>query len=211
MIVTEQPAKLLLPSSQGRGVGVHASAIIRCIATEAGILKPEWAEELSLVDIREITDPVVMLRMALGLAWESWYIPYVLGPEGVIDHPGEMHLDGVYMNPDGESLSTIITKNRQVHYPVIHEVKATYKSVNTVGDMQGKTEWMWRTQLMTYCYAKKTHLAEMHILFLCGDYKYPIQPQLKRFKLEFTKEELEHNWALLTEYRDYHQGLEKHK
>lgn len=212
MKVTEKPVKLLLPSSQGRGVGVHASAIIRCIATEAGILRPEWAEELSLVDVREIIDPVAVLRMSIGLAWEEWYIPNILGPEGVIDHPGEIHVDGIYMNPDGESVSTIFggsPKDLKFHkIPVLHEVKATYKSISTVGDMTSKSQWMWRTQIMAYCYAKKTHLAEMHVLFLCGDYSYPIRPQVKRFRLEFTQQELDHNWALLTEYKEYHQGLE---
>lgn len=205
MIVQEQPAPLFLPPSRTpRGQGVHLSSIIRCIATEAGILKPDIAEEVFLVDVREIKDPVAILRMSIGLAWEEWYIPTILSSEGVIDHPGEVHIDGIYMNPDGESLSVIITSGQKVHKPVLHEIKATYKSTRTVGEMSGKSEWLWRTQLQAYCKALNTTEAHLHVLFLCGDYSYPIRPLLKRFKIEFTKEELDMTWKLLTDYKDYH-------
>lgn len=199
------PITLGLPDSKyPRSQGVHVSAIIRCIATESGILKPEWAEELSLVDIREIKDPVAILRINIGLAWEEHYIPML---KDVIDHPGEMELDGIYMTHDGESVSVIITDNRTKWCMVVHEVKATYKSTNTVGDL--KSQWMWLAQIKAYCKSLNTRHAMLHILFLCGDYTYPIRPTLECWKIEFTQQEIEDNWDLLRDYRDYRLSLDQ--
>ena len=175
------------------------SNIIRSIAVEQGILKPEWVEEVSLVDARTITDPVAVLRICIGLAWEEWYIPQILGPTlNAIDHPDEYDVDGVYMSPDAESLSVIITLKQWANF--VHEVKTTYKSVNTVGDLTN--EWMWLTQIKAYCRALSTRWAMLHVLFLCGDYKYPIKPQLLCWQIEFTQEEIDDNWSLLRDYRD---------
>lgn len=206
MTAIEIPIDLKLPKSlTPRSEGIHVSAIIRCIATEQGILKPEWAEDLSLSDVREITDPVAVLRINIGLAWEAHYIPLV---GNIVDHPGEMQLDGIFLTHDGESVDVIITQNRE-RSPIVHfvdEVKATYKSTKTVGDLS--TQWMWMAQCKAYCKALGTRFARMHVLFLCGDYSYPIKPMLKVWQVEFTQEEVDMNWDLLRDYRDYRLGKE---
>lgn len=203
------PVELKLPKSvTPRSEGVHLSGIIRCIATEMGILKPEWAEELSLSDAREITDPVAILRISIGLAWESWFIPQL---PNVVDHPGEMVIDNVYMTPDGESVDVIVTFGKSLTTLVVHEVKATYKSINTVAprlvhpeseidDLE--TQWMWITQCKGYCKGLGTRFARLYVLFLCGDYVRPITPQLLSWRIEFTQEEIDKNWELITDYRD---------
>lgn len=203
MITTEIPVNLTLPPSKTpRSEGTHVSSIIRCIATETGILKTEFQEELSLVDVREITDPVAVLRIRIGLAWEEHYIPTL---EGVTDHPGEMEYEGVYLTHDGESLSVIITGGKEQWAVVIHEVKATYKSTRTVGDLKG--QFMWLAQMKAYCKAKGTRFAVLHVLFLCGDYTYPISPVLKVWAIEFTQEEVDDNWELLSDYRNHRLAL----
>lgn len=202
MIVIPQPVDLQLPTGAPRSTGVHVSGIIRAIATETGILQKEQAEELSLVDVRTITDPTVILRISIGLAWESWYIKEILCQQGVIDHPYEMKVDGIYMTHDGESLDVILS----LPHLVIHEIKATYKSTNTVGELVD--QWMWLAQMKAYCRGAKTRFAKLHVLFLCGDYKYPLQPQLKCWLVEFTQEEIDEAWDLLKSYRDYRQAKE---
>lgn len=216
MIVSRIDVPLFLPPpDMPRSEGVHLSSIIRCIATEQGILKPEWAEELSLVDARTITDPVAILRISIGLAWEQYYIPRILGPVlGVTDHPGEYEVDGVYMTPDGESVSVIITDRQGrpafgdsgPYLPVVHEVKATYKSTRTVGELE--SQWMWVAQVKGYCKAVSTRFSALHVLFLCGDYKYPIRPVLSSWLIEFDQAEIDGNWDLMTEYRDYRLRIE---
>lgn len=207
MKVTEIPADIHIPAPETpRSVGVHVSNIIRCIATQQGILKKEWAEELSLVDARDINelDITARLRISLGLAWEAHYLPLL---DGVVDHPGEMQVDGIFMTHDGESVDVIITdrgKNNAVL--VLHECKCTWKSTRTVGDMT--EQWMWLAQIKAYCKGLGTLFAKMHVLFVCGDYSYPIRPLLKCWLIEFTQEEIDDNWSLLRDYRDHRLALE---
>jgi hypothetical protein len=176
------------------------SGIIRCIATETGILKPEWADEISLTDVRTITDPVAILRINIGLAWEQHYIGTLLEPYGVADHPSEVEIDGIFGSPDAESISVMFTLGKQQIKHTCHEVKATYKSTKTVGDLTN--QWMWLTQIKAYCKALGTHWAVLHILFLCGDYTYPIKPIREVYEIEFTQQEIDDCWNLLRDYRD---------
>jgi hypothetical protein len=224
MIVRSTPVELVIPPPRKpRSPGVHLSSIIRCIATESGVLKPEWAEELSLVDRRTITDPVAITRICMGLAWEEFYIESQL-PQ-VIDHPGEMLVDGVYMTHDGEELTTLILDARLRYAVKLHEVKCTFKSIKTVsgpnwdywerniydsadspiGPLSG--QWMWVSQCKGYAKAAGTRLVDLHVLYVCWDYMFPIRPKAYRYSIEFTDKELDDNWALMTEYRDLHQHL----
>jgi hypothetical protein len=196
MIITPTPAKMFLPrSSVARSEGIHVSGLIRSIAAIMGILKPEWVDDPDYIgDIREITDPAAVLRICIGLAWEEWYISNILTRDGVADHPGEMCVDGVHMTPDGISTSPL----------TIHEVKASYKSINTTADFS--KQWMWLTQLKCYCKGARTLYGRFHVLHICGNYKFPLSPELKCWDIEFTKKEIDTNWELMREYRDYKEG-----
>lgn len=211
MKATPIPVNLTLPVGPLRSKGVHVSALIRGIATETGVLDPKWAEELSLVDVRTITDPTAILRISIGLAWEDFYISKILCAEGVTDHPGETKVDGVYMTADGESLDVIITPEDPIgtSHIVIHEIKCSYKSIRTVGELEDC--WMWLAQTKAYCKGANTRFAKLHVLFLCGNYQFPIQPQLKCWLIEFDQLEIDENWELLREYRDYRMNKEDRK
>jgi len=213
MIVESQEIILTLPEGdRPRGKGLHQSAIIRAVATEYGLLKQEWAEEVSLVDVRKITDQVAILRMSAGLAWEEYYIPRmgeitsIPELQYVQNHPGEIEYQGVYMNPDGESISTIFStyEDRKRTLPIIHEVKWTYKSTNTIGKMDTterlRKNWIWLAQMKAYCIARGTRFSWLHVYFVNGDYKRPLQPQLWLFRFEFTEDELQENWEFFKEY-----------
>jgi hypothetical protein len=201
MIVTPVQFKLVLPSSEGRSPGIHVSSIIRNIAIEEGILAPESIEELSLIEPKEIVDPVSLARIGLGIGWERYYIPEVLSRfHNVEDHPAEVSHDGVYLSRDGESVSVIITVDGPEWATVVHEVKCTYKSIKTVRNLD--SQWMWLAQIKAYCIARNTRFAVLHVLFVCGDYTYPMRPVSLAWQLEFTQRELDSNWDLLREYKD---------
>jgi hypothetical protein len=208
VVITEVPVHLTLPgSATPRSEGVHLSGIIRSIAAETGFLKAGWVEDLSIHDRRLITDPVAILRMMIGLAWEQFYIQRVLVHEGVVDHPDEMHNDDIFMSPDAEQMvSMVLRSGKRGIRKKIHEIKATYKSTNTVGDVYG--EWMWLTQLKGYCHSARTLLGELHVLFLCGDYSMPIKPIAKRWAIEFTQEELDRNWQLMCDYKAHREEID---
>lgn len=223
-VYSEEITLALPPPLTPRSPGVHLSGIIRCLATENGILKPEWAEELSLVDARTITDPVAILRISIGLAWEQWYIAQL---QNVVDHPGEIVLDGIYMTPDGESVDLVWRQGQPSLWPyqprskrfgyqlIGHEVKSTYKSLNTVGFTgqifkPGKTRfkpletqlmWIWQTK--GYGKALETLFWIIDVLFLCGDYSFPIRPKLMRYFVEYEQAELDMSWHLMRDYKDY--------
>lgn len=175
------------------------------------MLKPEWADDLGLVEVEgeqeawwNGLDSASRLRMSIGLAWEQWYISQIAEISG---QPGEMHVDGIYMTPDGESIDVLLTPSGPQHIITCHEVKATYKSTKTVGDLTG--QWMWLAQTKGYCMGMGTRIAYLHVLFLCGDYKYPITPQLHRWRIEYTQEELEENWTLMQDYLRHRRFMEQ--
>jgi hypothetical protein len=108
-------------------------------------------------------------------------------------HPNEMEVQGIYMTHDGESVDVVWGGDL-----ALHEVKTTYKSTKTVGDLLG--QWMWIAQMKGYCKGLHTRVAYLHVLFLCGDYKYPITPQLKCWRVEFTQDEIDDNWEMMIDY-----------
>lgn len=204
---------LHLPASKApRSEGVHLSRLIGSIARLNGVLKNDIAESFSLVEVQEgqqawwdALGPADKLRISIGLAWESYYIPTL---EAVVDHPGELCVEGIYMTPDGESIDAILVDGVYVHTAALHEVKATYKSIKTVGDLS--TQWMWLAQMRAYCKGMDTRRAYLHVLFLCGDYTFPITPVLKVWQIDFTQAEIDDNWdVMLTHMR--HQQLQDHE
>ncbi len=206
MIVT--PVHLPLPTPLQRAPrtpGVHVSGLIRGIAVEAGILRPEWVEELSLVEVAasagawwDRLDETAKTRIAMGLAWEEWLIPLL---DGVMDHPGEMCVQGVYMTHDGESLDVIYGK----HQTRVHECKLTFKREQSDADMAD--QFMWLCQMKAYCRGLGTRFARIYVLFVCGDYSWPMRPRYRSWDFEFTQAEIDENWTLLMDYKDARLGL----
>lgn len=214
MKVERYPLPLPVPQSRApRTPGIHVSSVIRNLGILNGALKLEEAAVLSLVEVgsqQEWWDglkPGDQLRIAMGLAWEEWYIPQ-LAVFGVVDHPGEMELDGIYLTHDGESLDLFVTEtDENLYLLAVHEVKLTYKSRKTVGDFS--TQWLWTTQIKAYCKAKGTNIAFIHVTYACGDYSYPITPMRDVWRIEFSQEELDETWEIITGYVRHHQQQER--
>lgn len=197
-----------------RSRGVHVSSLIKGLAVETGILKiQDRLEELKLVDANQelwwaTLDHASRLKISIGLAWEQWYLGQL--QDTIVDHPGELCVDGIYLTSDGESLDLVASERPGIsrYVMAIHEVKATYKSVNTVIDWASPKNWMWKTQIQAYCKARDTTLGWAHVLHLAGDYGYPINPHGYIYRLQFTDREINESWDKLTEYRDYRLSLE---
>lgn len=206
MITSQVSVQFPLQVGSPRSEGIHLSKVIRAIAVESKILDANYAEDLSLFEVsgRQVDwwaslNESVRLKMSMGLAWEDWYVPHL---QTVAYHPGEMDVEGIYMTHDGESLDVVWGGDL-----ALHEVKLTYKSTKTVGNLE--TQWMWLAQCKGYCKGLNTRTAYLHVLFVCGDYKYPITPQLKVWKIQFTQEEIDDNWELLIDYVRHRRVLEQ--
>lgn len=206
-------AHLLYPESPTpRTPGIHQSTVLRRIAQENGVLQRELRhEELGLADLVEggadswwaSLPQDVRLKICMGLAWEAWYIPQLTD---VVDHPGEYEVQGIYMTPDGESLDVVLTPAGEQYEKVVHEVKLTYKSTNTIGNLS--TQWLWIAQCKGYCKALGTLTCYLHVLAVCGDYSRPIKPMLKIFKLTFTQAEIDEGWDVIISFVNYYRHLD---
>lgn len=207
MVVEQIDLDIPAPPAGYRTPGVHISSVIRNIAYENRILKPEQIEDFSLVEVVgrqedwwNALPPDVKLKIAMGLAWEEWYMPKLTG---VNFHPGEIRLDDIYMTPDGESIDFLYSLMGTYEH-ALHECKLTYKSTKTVGDLA--SQWMWLAQTKAYAKGTGTRIVYVHVNFACGDYTYPIRPKLKVWKVTFTQLELDDNWALMTAYVNQRQN-----
>ena len=219
MRTTITPVQLRHPSGPPRSEGIHLGKVIRAIALESKILDEKYMDGLELEEVTgqsaewwAALDQGSQIRIAIGLAWDEWYLPN-LGME-VVPHPGEMSIEGIYMTPDGESLDVIRVGRDLNHELAIHEVKATYKSTRTVGNME--SQWMWLTQMKGYCKGAGCRVGYMHPLHLCGDYKYPITPQIGPikgkntcFRIEFSQDEIDESWDLITGYVQHRKNLDR--
>lgn len=202
MLIEQVPVTLAAPvSDTPRTPGVHVSKAIRAIAQLNGVLE-RVTEDPSLVESEGDTagwwatlSEEAKIRISMGLAWEVLYLGQL---ENVVAHPGEMTLDRIHMTPDGESVSYIHTERIRGHVVAIHEVKLTYKSINTVGDFS--TQYLWTAQTKSYCKARKTRFCYVHVLYVCGDYKYPITPKLVCYRIEYTQDEIDENWDIIRSF-----------
>lgn len=190
------------PIGLPRSEGIHVSNIIRVIAVLNKSLKPQYVESLDLVDRSSVNwwetlDEPTKIRMAIGMAWEEWYVRTQL--PNVVHQPGEMCVEGVYMTHDGESLETVMSERGDDQTILaLHEVKTTSKSINTVGNL--KSQYIWLSQMKAYCKGLGTTHAYLHVLYLQGDYGYPRQQMLRVYRVTFTQAEIDENWAILTSY-----------
>lgn len=188
-------------SDAPRSQGVHISRAIRSMAIAYGI--KDWLEDVSLIEIPEDADAwwrgldqVAQLRISLGMAWEQYYLPLV---PGVLYQPGEVMVEGMFMTMDGQSITTVIKDNgKRLHRPAVHEVKLTYKSTKTVGDLT--EEWMWLMQCKGYAKAIGARDVFLHVLYVCGDYMRPIQPQRHVWHITFTQAEVDEAWEQMISY-----------
>jgi hypothetical protein len=67
---------------------------------------------------------------------------------------------------------------------------------------------MWMTQILAYCKGVGTRFGVLHVLYLCGDYSFPIKPTREVWEIEFTQQEVDQTWDLLRDYRDHRIAIE---
>lgn len=202
----EIPAVVPAPPSGNRTPGIHLSRVLKKMAVANRALNASYADDLSLVEVSgqgdgwwDSLEDDTKIRLAIGMAWEDWYLPKL---PTVVHQPGELQLDGVYMTPDGESLDYLYSpmlRDDIVEYAV-HECKTTAKSIKRIEENGLEGQFLWLAQMKGYCRAMRTTIAYLHVLFLYGNYKFPLRPQLRVWRIEFTDRELEVSWDTVTAY-----------
>lgn len=187
-----------------RSTGIHCSSLIRSIAINTGKLKPRANEKNnhgSRFNLDQVIDDKDFpLVMAIGFSWEDWISRQI---PNMMYHVGEFESDGISMSPDGISVPPENEFDFSLGSGIIEEFKATFKSSRK----KIEDQWMWLTQVKSYCRALPTLCARIHVLHLCGDYDYKrpgMPPQYIVHSLQFTQNELDENWdMILAEKEDW--------
>lgn len=131
------------------------------------------------------------VRMLVGIMWEKFAEGafYQVGPIKKWMTPGNityhsqvmLQLGGITGTPDGllslDVTSTVVE---------IVEYKARFGALHNIHD---QPEWI--AQVQAYCYMAGTTKASIYVLILSNS------PEIGRYVIEFTTQELAENWAML--------------
>lgn len=112
--------------------------------------------------------------------------------------PGELLHEGLLLTPDYADLDFFGNGSLVMG---LEEWKVCWKSVNAWADFE-KNFWRWKVQMMAYCYALGILHARMRVLFIAGDWKGNIVPQVKMREFTFTERELTDNWQMLVRHAE---------
>ena len=164
---------------------VHVSTILRYLAVKMGKLDDSEKED------------EMPLRVFLGMAWEQMVVRLY---DGIWWQPGELVLNEIAGSPDGYSYD-------DKGDLLIEEMKYTGKSLRTPGGKEDQlkdiiSEWLWISQVKAYCFMheEKPTKARFHICWSRGVYTYPLRERYMRYVVQFTREELEQNWKMITNH-----------
>lgn len=154
------------------------------------------ALKLKMVEDRDEDVQEIPLRMALGMGWEWWAAR--LYPE-MQWQPGVMRLGGVVGHPDGLSFVNGIW--------AVEEFKYTHK---TARDKKIQDQWLWCQQVGGYMnlvnktdyLGAEVRLGRFHVCYGLGDYTRPYKEKYVRYLVEYSEEDLDRNWAMISKERE---------
>lgn len=227
MKVYTERFQLVLPKSHGRSVGMHVSDIIRDLALNGGVLDPKWVKGIALEEqntnmmqlglafedyLGSTQHPEIEFHPG-EMYVDVWSVCSSCGKEkadhSFIEDDGHVFAAlRIYLSPDGVSLidSDDYAELFKFSCHFLHEFKLTKKSSRDFAQAlrtHEKKVLMWLWQIMAYCYACKTLAAKLHVMFVNGNYSRneddpESMPKYDIFRLEFSQEEIDTNWAMLT-------------
>lgn len=177
-----------------RSTGLHLSTIIKSLMRR---LQPKrFGSEMT---------PESLLRMELGIAFENM-LEQGLAEKYAVIRPGELFSDeGIAMSPDGINPTADAGE----------EYKCTWMSCRIDTDKGMVTPYTdkygrpvdrylhWFLQIKGYAKWLGTNRFLLRVLHVNGDYAQGAgksAPQFLTHLLEFTDDELEENWTMLTNY-----------
>ncbi len=174
----EKWPRTMFINAEPRAEGLHLSDVIQRIMADAGMIKTGGG----------FTD--IELTAEIGLLWED-VLSLVMRDKYAI-RPPQICEDGIWMSLDG-----IAEDPLGIYSVVVEEYKAAWASSNKCPSENYK----YMAQVKSYCRAIGTECAIMRIFHLMGDYRGS-GPLYKVSRIEFTRQELDENWALVLRYRD---------
>ncbi len=166
-----------------RTPGLHVSDITTAILAE---LAPDvYAKDYHPADSANWQQTGFLWETIIGAALGQHAVS---APDQTRFRPGELTKDGIICSPD----SVLIEPDGGL---VNEEFKATWKSA-THFDLESLKYLYWQLQFKAYAHVLGTRRSRLFVLFLNGDYNRYV-PELRRYEIEWTADELETCWAML--------------
>jgi hypothetical protein len=183
MIITPIPHNLELAKSElDRSPGLHMSEIYNDLYQD---LEPKRYER---------GKPFDLLRLEAGLTLEAILEEGVKGR--LAERPGE------FISPEGVAYSPdLLIWDEETQRTILGEIKLTWMSSREVprgvsNSFPPKFD-KYFTQMKAYCYHLGTPHARLYVFFVNGNYAPPT-PELLAWDIEFTPQELQENWSMLS-------------
>ncbi len=125
-----------------------------------------------------------------GWLWERiWDLAHLDAiKRDLVIRPGEFERDGIVGSPDSLDLDKIR----------LIELKCRWMSSKKFDHLE-KYFWYELLQIRGYLAMLGWTEAELHVMFLCGDWRPPV-PCVRSVLLEFTKREVEEAWSQITSH-----------
>jgi hypothetical protein len=173
-----------------RTPGIHLSGILRPMAITLGHLEPDDIELDELIKTTSHLDTgnvPTLMRIGIGFAWEEWIAKHLPAEF----HPGEFSHMGITCTPDGIQLRPGLP-------PLLHEIKATYKSAKR--PFEDHKMWVWQAagylRIISEEFGEECTECVFHPLFLRGDYGAAF-PLYRPVHVEFEWAEIESYWQMI--------------
>ena len=183
--------KTLFDDTEPRQVGIHLSDVAHYIAT---VMKTDYKPGDGFKDME--------LTAEIGLLWEC-VLSRIMRDKYAF-RPPQVQRDGIWMSLDGiappnpfEVVWTLSGDPIGEVPLVVEEYKCTWRSSNKTPD----TNFVYMTQIKSYCHVMETTTAIMRIFYLMGNYKGS-GPVYRIARFTFTPWELEQNWKMVVKYKD---------
>lgn len=179
MLITLLPDtldQLLIEATPPRTAGLHLSQIIHSIC--ASLEPNKYSGPINPL----YTDPGFTFERVMETAWASRLVVW---------HPGEFECDGIACSPDGVRFDKGDAR--------LVELKMTEMSTDGFPDAPKFRKWIW--QMGSYCYVMDLAIAELHVLFLRGDYK-KVRRDYRAVEIRWEPGETEKIWSMIRQHAD---------
>lgn len=177
----------LLPMARSGAANRHISAIIRSLCIKLGHFEDDSAESTPRESVRRQT------MWELGSTFEDALISalidrYIKNDPNRYARIGELTKNGLIGTVDLVDLTDW----------AVLEIKLTWMSSRH--DAHSEKFWKYWVQLKAYCMMLGTRLGRLHVCHINGNYRDDRGPVYNVWEDEFTKQELEENWLMLTRH-----------
>jgi hypothetical protein len=118
-----------------------------------------------------------------------------------IIRPGEIELDGITGSPDLIRVSDLVGIETKLTWKSSRKLDTSSRPA--ILESLDKHFWAHKIQCMGYAHMLGFDTWQLHYFFVAGNWRPPV-PCVKAIQMEFSKQELAGNWAMLKRFATDH-------